>query len=101
MPCERSINGVANGVSQMGTERQDAHTVVLRPKQPYWVTPDDPLDDVMRRNAKHAVDSGTLGGAPQKAAASPYAVGRRTRISFDATDGVGIVHDREPYGHYA
>ena len=57
-PCEQSINGVANGVSLMGTERQDAGTVVLRPKHPYWVTPDEPLDNVMRRNAKHAVDSG-------------------------------------------
>ena len=57
-PCEQSINGVANGASLMGTERQDAGTVVLRPKHPYWVTPDEPLDNVMRRNAKHAVDSG-------------------------------------------
>lgn len=33
-------------------------TVVLRPKHPYWVESDEPLDDVMRRNAKRAVDSG-------------------------------------------
>lgn len=48
-PCERSLEG---------DTKHEPRTVVLRPKHPYWVTPDEPLDNVMRRNAKHAVHSG-------------------------------------------
>ena len=57
-PCERSLEGDAKHDLRTGAEGHSPRTVVLRPKHPYWVTPDEPLDDVMRRNAKHAVASG-------------------------------------------
>lgn len=45
-------------VDQNTTKEREASIVLLTPKHPHWIEPDEPLDDVMRRNAKHATDSG-------------------------------------------
>lgn len=43
---------------QNATKEREASILILTPKHPHWIEPDEPLDDVMRRNAKHAIDSG-------------------------------------------
>ncbi len=43
---------------QNASKKDDRTIVILTPKHPHWIDPDEPLDDVMRRNAKHAVASG-------------------------------------------
>ena len=45
-------------IDQNATKEHEASIVLLTPKHPHWIEPDEPLDDVMRRNAKHATDSG-------------------------------------------
>ena len=45
-------------VDQNTTKEREASIVLLTPKHPHWIEPVEPLDDVMRRNAKHATDSG-------------------------------------------
>ena len=43
---------------QKASTNQAAAIVILEPKHPHWIEADEPLDDVMRRNAKHAVETG-------------------------------------------
>lgn len=43
---------------QNASKAREASIVLLTPKHPHWIESDEALDDVMRRNAKHAIDSG-------------------------------------------
>ena len=56
--CACSLEGELNQNHQSTNSPHETTPVVLRPKHPYWVVADEPLDNVMRRNAKRAVDSG-------------------------------------------
>lgn len=44
--------------AQNASKAREASIVLLTPKHPHWIESDEALDDVMRRNAKHAIDSG-------------------------------------------